>query len=199
MQREGDEALQIALVRHGKPDVAPNDRLLPSLVAFAEDYNRAGIDPALPPPERVRALAAGSAYLLSSNLPRAIESLRMLAPDREAPAERIYREAGFPSLPGLLVALNPPLWLTLNVMKRQGWLAGDSGVTESIGKARGRAREASRRLVALAETHGSVLLLGHGMLNTLIASELNASGWQGPRWPTGRYWSTAVYHRTSRP
>ena len=190
--------MQIALVRHGKPNVDPDDRILPNPVAFVEEYNRAGIDPMLPPPERVRELAAGSTYVLSSNLPRAIESLRILAPGREGPAERIYREAGFPPLPDIIVALNPPLWVTLKILKRLGWLSDDSRIAESLAKARGRARAASRRLVGLAETHGSVLLVGHGMFNTLIASELNAAGWVGPRWPTRGYWSAATYLHSSR-
>lgn len=187
--------MQIALVRHGKPKVQENRRIVPDLVAFAEEYERAGLDPELPPPEHVRELAAGSAHVLSSNLPRAMESLRELAPEREAPAERIYREAGFPTLPSFVLALNPPLWLTLRALKAVGRLPEAAGVTEPIGKARGRAREATRRLVGLAEAHGSVLLVGHGMFNTLIATELDASGWQGPRWPSGSYWSTAVYYR----
>ena len=190
--------MQIVLVRHGRPDVEPNDRIWPNLVAFAREYNRAGIDPALPPPRRVRALADRSAFVLSSNLPRAIDSLRMLAPGREGPAERVYREAGFPPLPSLLVALNPPLWATLRIAKGLGWLPDGSEVAESLAKARGRARAASGRLIGLAETHGSVLLVGHGMFNTLIAAELNAAGWSGPRWPTGSYWSAATYRRSIR-
>ena len=122
----------------------------------------------------------------------------MLAPGREGPAERIYREAGFPPLPGILVALNPPLWVTLKILKSLGWLPDGSGIAESVGKARGRARAASRRLVGLAEAHGSVLLVGHGMFNTLIASELNAAGWEGSRWPSGGYWSAAIYRLTPR-
>jgi broad specificity phosphatase PhoE len=131
--------------------------------------------------------------VLSSDLPRAIESLRMLAPGREAAAERIYREAGFPALPKILVALNPPLWAALKIAKRLGWLGDASEVAESLAKARGRARAASHRLIGLAETHGSVLLVGHGMFNTLIAAELRAAGFEGPRWPTGSYWSSARY------
>jgi broad specificity phosphatase PhoE len=184
--------MRIVLVRHGKPLLESSAVSAHHLNSWVEAYNRAGIDPALPPPSRVRALAADAAYVLSSDLPRAVESLRALAPEHPEHAERVFREAGLPGLPSTSVRLDPQLWA---FFARVGWFLGWSGATESASRARRRARDASEKLSALAAAHGSVLLVGHGIFNALIAWELRATGWRGPLWPTGSYWSAAVYRK----
>jgi len=184
--------MRIVLVRHGKPRVESSRIPGQELDSWVGAYDRAGIDPALPPPSRVRELAANAAYALSSDLPRAIESLRALVPGATAPSERIFREAGLPRLPFTPLRLDPQLWALL---ARTGWFLGWSRATESAPGARRRARAACRQLSALASAHGSVLLVGHGIFNALIAWELRAEGWRGPLWPTGTYWSAAVYRK----
>jgi len=184
--------MQIVLVRHGKPRIDSSRISAENLGSWAAAYKRASIDPALPPPSKARELAEAAAYTLSSDLPRAVESLRALAPARSAPAERIYREAGLPRLPASRFALDPQLWA---LVSRVGWFLGFSGSTESAARARVRARSACQELTALAAAHGSVLLVGHGIFNGLIAWELLSTGWRGPLWPSGSYWSAAVYRK----
>jgi len=188
--------MQITLVRHGKPSIEPSTISAHHLDRWAEAYNRAGIDPAVPPPARVRELAASAAFTLSSDLPRAIESLRALDPDRAAPAERVFRETGLPGMPATPVRLDPEIWASV---ARLGWMLGWSSGTESAFRARRRAGGAARRLMELAGEHGTVLLVGHGLFNALIAWELRAKGWRGPLWPTGSYWSSAVYRKRGSP
>lgn len=184
--------MQITLVRHGKPSIETSRISARDLAQWAEAYNRAGIDPGLPPPASARALSAAAAYALSSDLPRAVESLRMLDPGRSAPAERVFREADLPRMPATLLRLDPQIWAALGHV---GWLLGWPGTRENVWGARRRARVARRRLSALATEHGSVLLVGHGIFNTLIAWELLATGWRGPVLPSGSYWSAAVYRK----
>lgn len=186
--------MQIALIRHGKPNFDDSPITAQGLDGWTRAYNRAGIDPAVPPPSGVVELADNAAYSLSSDLPRAVESLRTLVPEQTAPAERLYREAGAPKLPPTLIKLDPQVWAAL---AQTAWFLGWSYSTESAFRARRCARKASERLSTLAADHGSVLLLGHGVFNTLIAWELRAAGWSGPMWPTGTYWSSAVYRKRS--
>ncbi|WP_231886464.1 hypothetical protein [Methylomonas methanica] len=40
---------------------------------------------------------------------------------------------------------------------------------------------------------GSVLLVGHGLMNYLIAQQLRANGWHGPAKPGKRFWEYGVY------
>jgi broad specificity phosphatase PhoE len=188
--------LRIALVRHGRPTVDLSSVSAQQLEGWIEAYDRAGIDPALPPPASVRRIAANADYVLSSDLPRAVESLRTLAPGRSGPAERVFREAGLPRLPASPVRLDPHLWATL---ARMGWFLGWSSGTESAGRARRRARAAREKLASLAADHGSVLLVGHGLMNAMIAWELRVAGWRGPLWASGSYWSAAVYRKRIAP
>jgi broad specificity phosphatase PhoE len=183
--------MQIALVRHGRPDV---DFRLGSArhLDWVEAYDLAGIDPDLPPPARAVELAAASAYALSSELPRAIESLEALGHSDPGPSESVFGELGLRGLPVSPVRLDPQ---HRAILARFGWRFGWSYPTESALALHRRAKAAAKRLSSLAATHGSVLLVGHGYFNFLIAWRLIAAGWRGPVWPTGSYWSVAVYRK----
>lgn len=185
--------MQIALVRHGKPDVDFSHSSVRHL-DWVEAYDAAGIDPRLPAPARVRELAEAAVYALSSDLPRAVESLGALERDDPAPAESLFREVGLRGLPFSPVRLEPDLRAAL---ARFGWRLGWSHPTETPLGLHRRVRAASKELSTLAAAHGSVLLVGHGFFNTLIAWRLLAAGWRGPAWPTGSYWSAAVYRKAA--
>jgi hypothetical protein len=79
-------------------------------------------------------------------------------------------------------------------VSRATWLCGWSGGIEPIGVARARSLNASRRLIGLANEHGRVALVGHGMMNLLIARHLRRAGWTGHRPPT-TYWGTSQFRR----
>jgi len=187
----GTLEMQITLVRHGRPEVDFSQGSARHL-DWVEAYDLAGIDPALPPPARVRELAAASAYVLSSDLHRAVDSLAALVREDPAPAESLFREVGLRGLPASPFPLHPRL---REPLARFGWSFGWSHLSENALGLHRRAGAASKRLSSLAATHGSVLLVGHGYFNALLAWRLLAKGWRGPVWPTGSYWSVAVYRK----
>jgi len=76
---------------------------------------------------------------------------------------------------------------------RIAWLFGFSARAESRADAVVRAREAAQRLVELARERGPVLLVGHGIMNRLIAEALLARGAVGPRRLGSGYWTSGVY------
>lgn len=88
------------------------------------------------------------------------------------------------------LALPIGLWV---VLLRLLWLFGFSRNGESIVDTKARARQAARRLMELSQQHERVLLIGHGFINYLIARELRAQGWRGPKKPGRRYWEYSVY------
>ena len=61
-----------------------------------------------------------------------------------------------------------------------------------IDTAHERAKVAAARLQSLA-TKGPVLLLGHGLMNRMIAKHLLKEGWVREKANGNRYWSAAVY------
>jgi broad specificity phosphatase PhoE len=76
------------------------------------------------------------------------------------------------------------------------WHIGWSQGAESVREARRRAQRAAERLVELAREHGSVMLIGHGQINRLIARALRRMGWHGSR-PGRAYWSVGELRRAA--
>ncbi len=56
------------------------------------------------------------------------------------------------------------------------WLFSFSKNGEFFKQAKNRARLAAEKLIALAQTHHDVLLVGHGFINHFIAKELKKRG-----------------------
>lgn len=179
--------MQIILARHGQPDLQLDSWLRPmSLELWLRRYDEAGVRPdAIPPP--TLALAREAGVVLCSSLRRCQESAQRMAPDQPLHSEALFREAE-PPWPECLNTHLPPLaWAALFRLARYPGPARPRPDTAA------RAREACQRLVELAGEHGSVLLVGHGLMSELIAHELRARGWHGPRQPTRGYWRCSVY------
>lgn len=141
-------------------------------------------------PERM--LLEEAQVLVSSDVRRAVESADRL----DAPAERIvsplFREADLSARIGLGVRFPPPVW---EFLVRGLWRLGVSPTVASRREALGRARQAAQTLATLTAKHGSVAVIGHGVMNALIARQLRRSGWTGPERPGRRYWACARYER----
>src|SRR5947209_3581228 len=60
-----------------------------------------------------------------------------------------------------------------------------------------RAAKAASVLTGRAEESGAVVLVGHGLMNILIARRLRATGWRGPRFPSPQYWTFGSYERNN--
>jgi len=74
------------------------------------------------------------------------------------------------------------------------WLYGISRNVESLGIAKQRAVQATDILVSSAKvSNGPVLLMGHAVMNRLIAKELISSGWKECRRQGGGYWNAGIY------
>ena len=121
---------------------------------------------------------------------RCIESARRIAPGREILANAVYREAGLPHNLWAVPKLPPEFWA---LAFRLAWFCGFSAHAESYAEAIARARLAAEQLIALAQAHGQVLMVGHGIVNVLIARGLLAMGCAGPKRPATRHWGFSVY------
>jgi broad specificity phosphatase PhoE len=125
---------------------------------------------------------------------RAIESAVLVAPDRPLVSDPLFDEAGIPTAIELRLALAPVHW---DAIARVAWMLGWSSGVESASEARRRAARAANHLAGLAWTHGSVALVGHGMLNTLIARALGRDGWIRAGSPRA-YWGRVTLRRPDR-
>ena len=188
-------------MRHGRPVfdhrgwIAPKD-----MAARIAGYNEAGIPIEAGADAKIG--ADGRAYeaakvtardggcIVASDLPRSVQSARALANGCEVLCESLFREADMPYGMWGWPVLPYRFWCAVF---RVAWLCGFSGRAESLAVAQARAGDGSQRLMDLARERGSVLLVGHGVMNRLIARALLARGALGPRRLAHGYWSMEVY------
>lgn len=183
--------LKIALLRHGR--ARQTDETPVSANGFAswiENYNRSGIAGNSTPSETVLEFSRTCGLIACSNLSRSIQSAELLIEDKQLKSDRSYAEAGMPQAEWRLIKLAPKYWA---ILFRVGWYAGYSHNSESYTDAKDRASIAAQKLIDIANTHQSVLLVGHGIFNRLLAKELRTLGWSGPRNPGSKYWDCAIY------
>jgi len=181
--------MQITLLRHGEPAFKLSGVVrAKELQGITRSYDASGIVDG-PPPQVVEALWSNK-YIVCSDLMRSLDSAEAFAFDEIHRVDRLFREAAMPHFGSGALALPIGLWV---VLLRSLWLFGFSRNGESFTHTKARARLAARRLTELAARHERVLLVGHGFINYLIARELRAGGWHGPKQPGKRYWEYGVY------
>ncbi len=184
---------RIITARHGRPDLSRDLRITAKEYGdWWARYDASGLHPDEQPPEKLIRLASGAKTLLSSTLPRAIETAeKTAAADRAAPADPLFVEAALPPPPVPFFKLRPGTW---GVISRTFWLLGyaPEGV-ESHGEAWLRVREIAARLAERAG-EGDVVLFAHGFLNWMIDQRLRKEGWARVENDGGNYyWSWRVY------
>ncbi|MEZ3500267.1 histidine phosphatase family protein [Pantoea sp. KPR_PJ] len=181
--------MTIILMRHGKPEHRMAGRLnAQALADWCEAYDMALVCDT--PPERSITIARQASVVVCSPLPRARSSLARLGL-HPVEVDALFSEVSLPLVTSPRLELPTLLWLTA---LRMLWLCGYAGESESLLCARKRAARAADKLIALSE-QGTVLLLGHGLMNKMIARELRKRGWQAEKHASSRHWSSAIYHR----
>ena len=179
----------IVLMRHGEP-AGVSRTAIPArdMGTWIEAYDAAGIADA--PPHHARTVAERAMVILSSPLPRALASARLLAGDRPVAVEPDAREAALPFADWSVPRLPPALWAA---PFRMGWFCGWHPRVESLQDARARAGRVADRLIRRAEERRSILLVGHGIANRLIASALRQRGWKRVAASPSGYWQWREY------
>jgi broad specificity phosphatase PhoE len=184
--------MEIVLARHGRPKLVHRTWIIPGqLTDWIRAYDEGGVF-VEDVPDDARIKASESGCIVSSPLRRCLESARALASSRDMRIEEVLREAELPHASWGFPRLPLSVW---SAIFRTAWFCGYSANSEPLVMARSRARSAASRLIDLASEHQSVFLVGHGVINVLIAKELLLQGWMGPMWPANRYWRFSVYQK----
>ncbi len=185
---------RIITARHGRPDLARDLTITAREYGdWWAQYDRSGLAPEERPPASLVALADSAETVLSSTLPRAIETARHVAgDDRDIPADAIFVEAPLPPPPApSFIKLRPGQW---GVVSRTFWFMGfaPEGV-ENHWQTWARVRRVSARLADHA-LGGDVLLCAHGYLNWMLDQQLRREGWiLAQRDGGNHYWSWRIY------
>jgi broad specificity phosphatase PhoE len=177
--------MQITLMRHGKPVLERGRWIAPHQMAqWIASYDQAAIDAVALPAGAFEAARAAS-VVFASTLPRAQSSA--LALGHDAPRlDALFCEVRLPFSTWRFPYLPASVWAAAF---RVCWLFGYARNADSLAAARLRARAACALLVSSA-AEGPVLLVGHGVINRLIARELRASGWIATTAHGSGYWGT---------
>src|SRR2546426_5993198 len=187
--------IKIILARHGRPawdfrTPIPGHALAEWLRGEAE----APLDSSPRPSTELEQLTRMATCLVTSPLRRSRDSAQLLAPATVPLIDPCFREAELPSAIRSGLRLRAGMWEWL---ARSAWFCGWSAGVESLKGARERGSKAASLLTARAEACGAVVLVGHGLMNILIARRLRMAGWHGPRFPRSHHWAFGVYERAA--
>ena len=175
-------------MRHGKPLLTQSGWIAPvEMQRWIEHYNLSEVKADGIPITSLK-LANSAAYIVTSTASRALTSVQALGRTAFV-ADAAFCEAQLPFALWRFPRLPPFVWAAFF---RLLWLFGYSRGADSIQITKTRAKAAAQKLVSHAE-QGSVLLVGHGIMNHLIAKELIALGWSGSTRQPSKYWGASVY------
>jgi broad specificity phosphatase PhoE len=185
--------MEIVLARHGRPKLGQKRWIAPRQLAdWIRAYDEGGVI-VEQVPGGIGATALLCGCIVTSPLPRCVQSAQALAPMRAIRTEEMLREAGLPHGLWRFPRLPVAMWV---VVFRAAWFCGYSSNSESLRSARSRARSAAKKLVELAQEQQSVFAMGHGIMTALIAKELILQGWEGPKRPAHAHWQLSAYRRS---
>lgn len=180
--------MRIFLVRHGRPEKAGNEVCNSAGFAnWVKNYNHSVVSNDSRPSYSIPTVFQGC-YVVSSNLPRAIDSCKIFlgkAPDMQS---SLYREMDIPRFK-LPFALRAWTWVYLN---RALWMLGKRGSFESYSDARLRAKIAAKELVNLAKKHEDIIVFAHGYLNLHMRKHLRQSGFKQIT-KSNSYWGVSAF------
>jgi broad specificity phosphatase PhoE len=186
-----NRCLKIFLVRHGKPMMNDSEKISGlQLSEWVQRYDHAPIDLGYPPPLPLINAVEGIRYVVTSPLRRSIESARILVPELSHHVSLEACEAELPTPRFITFRMPARTWCAL---ARLAWFVGWSPQTESLPRARKRAELVVEELENLAHQQGSILLLGHGIMNLLIAQKLRDRGWKSLQISGSGYWKFSEY------
>ncbi|MCW9023770.1 MAG: histidine phosphatase family protein [Gammaproteobacteria bacterium] len=188
--------MEIIILRHGKPVIPHLNKLSASeFTGWVRSYDASGLCSTSIPTNEALDQAVRCNAVVCSALPRSIESARALQIQTITLSDTQFNEAELPTANWNYLKLSPKAWA---VIFRILWLLGYSNNSESYKEAKTRASKAAHTLKELAEKYNSVLFVGHGVYNRLLARELKATGWVGPRSSGSKHWNFGVYKHTGR-
>jgi broad specificity phosphatase PhoE len=188
---------RLVLVRHGlsahtRTGVVDRD----GVRRWRDAYDIAGIIPQPGPPPALTALAARATHLIASDLPRAVQSAKLLAPEREIRIEPLMREAPL-SIPRWPTRLPLSVW---GVIMYAGWSYRRLRGIDVTGPDFARGEVAARWLADIVSDGTTALVVTHGVFRKLIATHLVRLGWSEAGRAGGfRHWSAWSFVDGERP
>jgi broad specificity phosphatase PhoE len=185
--------VKVVLLRHGKVDYPPIRMMnAQEFKDWVNAYNVNRLDRKEMPSDHVIEMVQSVYSVICSDLPRSVESANYLGVKDVSLTSPHLREAELPIGEWKFPKLSVRIWA---IYFRVAWFLGYSKGSESYSEAKERSKIAASILIEEAVKHDSVLFVGHGVINRLIAKELRLLGWLGPKVPAMKYWEYSIYQK----
>ena len=180
---------RILLIRHGRPSESLSGSIaLNEIESKIARYNEASIVDR--PSEQLCRKAREFNYVVTSGLIRSIDSAKALGFSTIHQSKVEFGEVKLPYLTRGKFTAPVMFWARLfRILSVFGFSLNG----ESLFQARRRARSIASSLVHSANQHHSVVFVGHGFINHLVANELRKTGWTGPRKLDSQHWGHGEY------
>ena len=189
-----EEMAEITLIRHGRSTHIEKQRI--NHVEFqnwVEKYDSSGVFEETTYPSLTCNKIQSAHLIVTSDLKRSIDSAKLLHKEKQKISKQLFRETELPVLSKeVRLKLKPNSWA---IILRCLWFCGYSKQCESFKEAKQRANKAAKQLINDTEKHSSVVLVGHGLFNRLIARELRKLGWKGKRKSSVKNWGSTTYYK----
>lgn len=153
---------------------------------IVDEYELSELDPFDVPGEESISIAKECTISISSDLPRAVSSSKLLGFEKTNRVEPCLREPALPHMEWNRPKLAFYSWA---ILYRLAWLCGFSKNGESIQEAKVRCRRGADELEHFARQGEAVLHVGHGIMNRLLVRELRRRKWLVKRRTGENYWS----------
>jgi len=186
----------IILARHGEPDLSKQVRLnWRGYKYWWRLYDEAGLVPEHDAPKLVKELARQADMVMSSTLPRAIETAEKAKGGPVDKTEDLLVEAPLPP-PNLgYFRFKPRTW---GVFARIIWCLGHKGEGESQKQARVRADKAAEVLSEEASGGKMIFVAAHGWFNRMLRGPLKRRGFICTEDHGDLHWSYRRFERPSK-
>ncbi|MCL2218446.1 MAG: histidine phosphatase family protein [Chitinispirillia bacterium] len=189
--------MEIRLIRHGKPQFWENYEPYTlmsgdGITAALTEYDKSGVLPTSRPTKLSIEAAEGVDVAFCSGLKRAVETASLLGVSAKLIEDPLFAEPEVPH--GFWKKAKLPLAIWIGI-SRVIWALGYTLNCESIKKARARAEKAANVLITAANQNGTVLLVGHSLMNNMIFRSLRRHKWKASRLFNGKFWGCNVLRR----
>lgn len=162
-------------IRHGRPTAAYAERRFlrsDRMNAALDAYDRAGIIM----PEKVLVPIEAEAAMISSDLPRAVETAEVVTGRSARIFQHVslFREVPLPRFKSRILYLPPGAFILL---ARARWLMGVPDATETFSLTMRRVRQAIEFLNHMFASHSEIVLFSHCLFMRCLQWEMSKQGW----------------------
>lgn len=162
---------------------------------WREEYDAAGVAANDAPPPALSKLIGSTGIVVSSDMPRALESAERIAPDEPIPVSPLLRESPHEIPQRFPLRMPVAAW---DALLHAQWTLKIANGTDASPKALTRAHAAADWLIGIVRERSPLVAVTHGVFRRLLADRLMTIGWRAePGRRSYDHWSAWSFERDS--